>query len=777
MQKHNVLGMILAGGALLSAAGNSFAAPNIVHQPPLEAKVGRSLAINATVTDSVSPIAQVKLYYRTTGALGYQFELMAGTGYNFSGTIPANAVGSAGVDYYLEAMNRAGEISTAPLMGASLAPYHLVAREAAGAPGLRLLMPADGAVLAPDEATVAVVVIESGAGRPDLSTLRIIFDEKDVTAKCRATATLVTYALPGDLAEGLHGLRVHLRNADGVEAKSPTWSFTIRRPGTPTPVPTAAPETAFRCHGGVSAESQYAAMTRDSDQVVYTSQPRGWLNRLNLNFNGKAGALNFLGTAFLTSEEQPGRQPVDRARLELFDPTFNLALGDLYPVFSPYSLDNCFVRGGGLTLMSGPADESRALFEMAGGLTRIAIPGRDVTVPGTYEQWLWAGRWRYDFLPGTGFGLNAVTVNDFRNSLPSGQTGGSLPAANAALTGEGSAKVFWSRDFRTLLYAEYGLSYYDEQMSLVSFALAPAWRGGMRWDWGGRSYLKLEYDDTGAKYVSLASPWLVGDWRGLSGDAQIFLIDNSLILTAAGNYWRDNLDGQKDPQVAGDSLTASGTTTTLFLSGALNCRPAAWLPTLSLGYSLNRQTNDIAPAPTVDNQTGVLNLGAGVQIPVGSDQWLGNVSYSQTRFQALVTPKLVPDVSSSSFLFSLMYLLGTAWNFSAGFGLTGTETNYDGSLSAGASQKVDYTLGNARANWKAVPGTLDLGGGWETLCGRDNGNSVDNSLTTLTLQSTYYFSPAQSLAMALSNINYDDRVMSVKSYAQFVVNLRYGMSF
>jgi len=87
-------------------------------------------------------------------------------------------------------------------------------------------------------------------------------------------------------------------------------------------------------------------MAKDSETAPYFYQPRGWLNRANLNLNGVLGGLNFLASAYVTSEETPGRQPVDRLRLEIFDDTFNATLGDMYPVFSTYSLNNLFVRGG-----------------------------------------------------------------------------------------------------------------------------------------------------------------------------------------------------------------------------------------------------------------------------------------------------------------------------------------------------------------------------------------------------------------------------------------------
>jgi hypothetical protein len=164
---------------------------------------------------------------------------------------------------------------------------------------------------------------------------------------------------------------------------------------------------------------------------------------------------------------------------------------------------------------------------------------------------------------------------------------------------------------------------------------------------------------------------------------------------------------------------------------------------------------------------------------MGTDQMFGNLSYSQTQFQANAVPKLSPDVGSSSFLTSLMYVMGQAWTWAAGLGVTGTETKMSGTAATlpGASQKINYMLGNLRANWKMLPGRFDLGAGWETLSGQDDLNLVRNSLTTLSATGTYYFTTVQSLALTLSNITYNDQLADANSYAQFVVNLQYGLTF
>ncbi len=774
-----VLGLSLACASLLRAA------PTLVHQPPLAAVAGQPVPVNVTVTDPASRIVQVTLYYRTAGALGYQQELMSGAGYNYSARIPGNAVTAAGVEYYLEARNTAGEKATAPPLNAATAPYHLVAREAAGAPALRLVYPAAESVISP-EAGAVVVAVDAGRSRPDPSSLSVTFDGAVVTGRCQVSETLISFALPVNLASGRHEVGVKLKNLDGAEARA-SWFFSVSREAGPEFAAQPQAEeraAAVRLAGGLTAEIQYAALTRKPADTAYLAQPESWLNRLNFNLDGKLLGLNLLGSVYLTSEDQPGRQPVDRLRLELFDDSFNLTVGDMYPLFSDYSLYNLFVRGAGVALTSGPRDLSFSEFRVLGGLTQVPIEGRDASSPGTFEQWLWATRWVYHFLPGTGLALNFSSVNDYPHSITN--NGGNFPANNHVATAEANIKIPWAPEVSTSLFGEYGFSYYDETQTLLSISLADAYRGGMRWDWGGRSYLQLQYKNTGANFVSLASPWLIGDWRGLAGDAQIFLFEDKLAISASGEAWHDNLDGQKTQtyiDAAGVSVTA-GTTTTTRLSGQLNYRLSDYVPSVSVGYSLNRQQDDTTPSPIVDNQTHVLSLGAGGQIPVGPDQLLANLSYSQTDFADLATPRLSADMSSSSFILSLMYLLGREWSFSAGYGLTGNWIKASGLAPAAGGttagtqdQKLDYVLANLRAAWKALPGKLDLGAGLELLNGKDNLRLVENGLTTLSVDGTYYFTSGHSLGLKVASIDYADRLQSANSYGEFVVTLRYGLNF
>jgi hypothetical protein len=785
--------LLLAGGGCCLPVLAAWAAPSLIHQPPLDTQTGAPLDISVLATDPASPIQQVRLYYRPGGTLGFQMQIMNGAGYNYTAQIPASAITAGGVDYYLEARDQLGETATAPPLNAALAPFHLVAREAHGTATLRLISPDNGGTVTPEEAMVVVALAAPGS-RVDLKTLKVMVDEQDVTSACRVSETLLTYVLPESSPDGLHGVRVSVRTLDGGEAVSPAWSFTLKRSAPPGGVPAAtaaaaAAAGASQLSGTLATDVQYAAMTKDSSTDAFFYQPRGWLNRATLNLNGSLGGLHFLAAGYVTSEETPGRQPVDRLRLELFDDGFNATLGDMYPVFSQYSLNNLFVRGGSLSLMSGTPDAAYSKFQVVGGLTEMPIEGRDTSAPGTYEQVLWGTRWLYNFLPGTGLALNYDTVNDYAGSLQN--SGGALPVHNWVATSEATIRIPWQERLATTLFGEGGVSYYDQNSNLLSLALGNAYRGGMRWDWGGRSYASVEYKNTGANYVSAANPWLIGDWQGVAGDSQMYFLDGTLAVMLNGNVWHDNLGGQKNEKfvdAAGVTVNANtGTTTTTFLSGMVNAKLAAFLPAVFIGYSYNGQRDDTAPHPLIDNRTGVVNAGLGAQVPLGGNQGLANVTYSQTQYRDLAVQRLSADMRSTSFFASLMFLLGPAWSFSGGYGMTSNFMENSGfsppvgslptTLAVTADQSVDYTLLNLRANWKALPGKLDLGAGWENLAGKDNLHLVENRLTTVSLQGTWYFTAAQNLGLKFCNAAYDDQIMSANSYTEFITSLHYGITF
>lgn len=83
--------------------------PVITHTPVTEAKAGASVSVSANVTDNIA-VERVTLFYRTVGAAAYSEVTMSynGTTKKYTATIPASAVTTAGVEYYIAAMDNNG---------------------------------------------------------------------------------------------------------------------------------------------------------------------------------------------------------------------------------------------------------------------------------------------------------------------------------------------------------------------------------------------------------------------------------------------------------------------------------------------------------------------------------------------------------------------------------------------------------------------------------------------------------------------------------------------
>ncbi|MBA4389283.1 MAG: hypothetical protein C0404_15030, partial [Verrucomicrobia bacterium] len=84
-------------------------APVIVHTPVLSPALGAPLAVQAAITDTTANVASAKVFYRKTGRLLYSMAPMSNTtGSTYEGIIPASAVTSEGLDYYLKAVDNQG---------------------------------------------------------------------------------------------------------------------------------------------------------------------------------------------------------------------------------------------------------------------------------------------------------------------------------------------------------------------------------------------------------------------------------------------------------------------------------------------------------------------------------------------------------------------------------------------------------------------------------------------------------------------------------------------
>jgi parallel beta-helix repeat protein len=92
--------------------------PDSYHEPITTATEGENISIFANITDDTTKVASALLFYRITGEEAWTSTPMIPTGNIYSATIPASHVTTAGVEYYIEAVddtaNTAYKPATAP---------------------------------------------------------------------------------------------------------------------------------------------------------------------------------------------------------------------------------------------------------------------------------------------------------------------------------------------------------------------------------------------------------------------------------------------------------------------------------------------------------------------------------------------------------------------------------------------------------------------------------------------------------------------------------------
>ena len=114
----------------------------IEHMPPREARAREPLGISARIPVTV-PVAKVNLQFRTIGEPLFRAVELAPQrdGVSFQGAIPGSSVIGAGVEYYLEVLDRAGQLLTAS--GSPATPFRIaLPATAAPAPVARAARPA-----------------------------------------------------------------------------------------------------------------------------------------------------------------------------------------------------------------------------------------------------------------------------------------------------------------------------------------------------------------------------------------------------------------------------------------------------------------------------------------------------------------------------------------------------------------------------------------------------------------------------------------------------------
>ncbi|MEZ4267599.1 MAG: PKD domain-containing protein, partial [Myxococcota bacterium] len=214
--------------------------PEITHEKVADGQqAGQAVDVAATVTDA-SGVSSVKLFYRPVGEATYISVTLTGSGGLYSGQIPSFGVTAAGVQYYLEATDTAGNKSTVPAAAPSTV-YTFTATVADGAgPTITATPIANGKPAGVGVAVSATVTDSSGVATVKLFH-RISGTSVFASLSMTAAGNVFSATIPGG-SVGLPGVDWYIEAADASPAGNVSRA-PATAPGTPASFTVTAPDT------------------------------------------------------------------------------------------------------------------------------------------------------------------------------------------------------------------------------------------------------------------------------------------------------------------------------------------------------------------------------------------------------------------------------------------------------------------------------------------------------------------------------------------------------
>ncbi len=227
---------ILLFGIGLSAYA-SLQLGEIIHIPPREAIEGNSLDLEAIYTGELDEILDAKILYRLAGQVGFLEEMMGVGEFKLTGILPGEVVGAPGLEYVIVVSLKNGGLVSFPANSDPLSNPQYVAvaaPELEDAPlnigenfgELVILTPDPGTVIPYGEPMIVAVSLFN-LENVDVNSVRVFFNNVDVTAYSLVTTDLITYK-PNLLSAGKHNIFIEVSNIYGVRLSSTSWSFDVR---------------------------------------------------------------------------------------------------------------------------------------------------------------------------------------------------------------------------------------------------------------------------------------------------------------------------------------------------------------------------------------------------------------------------------------------------------------------------------------------------------------------------------------------------------------------
>lgn len=352
---NKLIAALLLGIGLSAYAFQDFG--EIIHIPPKEGVEGSSLTLEAIYTGDLEEVLNAKVMYRLAGQIGY-LELPMELGeLKMSVDLPGEVIGAPGIEYVIVTNLKSGGLVAFPANSDPLTDPQYIpvdeppAEDEALQMGeifgeLIILTPEPGSSFPFGEPMIVAASLFS-LENVDIGSVRVFFDNVDVTAYSLITTDLITYK-PDILSAGVHNVYIEVSNIYGVRLANKSWTFTIQSQ--------AQKIFEMSYNGNLNMSSRQDIINTISSQVdsviagdtvsvpIYAANDQT-VNRLdfstNLNFDWAKVKLY----TNLTSREDSTVQPQNRYGIKVRTSWLRYTYGDETPMMNRLALWGKRVRG------------------------------------------------------------------------------------------------------------------------------------------------------------------------------------------------------------------------------------------------------------------------------------------------------------------------------------------------------------------------------------------------------------------------------------------------
>ena len=583
-----------------------------------QAKEGMPLRVSVSLAKSTE-LARVVLYYRQFGQSEFRVLEMPIMGDTASVVISEDEVTPPFMEMYAMAQTQSGTTETFPYENPQASPTRIaITGKSPKDLEILILSPEKAEALLPADLYISISFVYA-PNRVDMKRTKVYFDNTDVSSLAVSVGDLLIVspdALPQNLPTGVHTLRVEVYDTTGKSY------HTLQRT---LSVVTSGQAEAMRERVQYSGNAQAEARNED---IKGTITP---YRRLNANANASYGILKSNGNIFITSEEDPTRQPQNRYFLGLDAKYARLGIGDAYPRFPTTVMDGRRIRGLTADLLLGPFNMNYASGEV---IRRVDVDSSAQVYTPTLKRSLTAVR--PSFGKGENFQLgftylkakdefttadslvkpqeNMVVGSDMIVAFDNHHFEFTSQASYSLNNIDISAPEFTDASIDTSklssstknLLKKYGTKYLSKAITLNENlqplppgVTALVYETGLALNYFG-NYLRGTYIYHGADYTSVGTTALRRDVKGFNVFDRIRLFQNSFFVTASYERLQNNTSNRDNLRLP-DSSVIPLTTTYQTINTSVSYYPTSNMPNVTIGYGNNANSNPIDPLTTDPN--------------------------------------------------------------------------------------------------------------------------------------------------------------------------------